>query len=97
MTETTADYDATTSCRLQSCQWCAKTILDAKPGQRFCSANCRAAHHRQHGKAASGKVQGISPCGNGDCVVVVRVPADNSARPRAWSPGQPIDLLERSS
>lgn len=70
-------------------------IQNPKPTQRFCSMNCRVANHRQRGKSTEGEVTGIHPRKDGGCTVVVRVTQAFSARPKAWAPGQVVDLLER--
>lgn len=78
-----------------SCDHCGKAIRNPKPSQRFCSVNCRVAAHRLNGKSTPAEVMGIHPRKGGGLTVVVRVTESVSARPRAWAPGQAVELLER--
>lgn len=68
-------------------------ILDK--GGRFCGTPCRQAAHREQGKAIPGRVQSVSRCGDGACVVVLRVPAPFYTRLGTYPPGTEIDLIER--
>lgn len=80
----------------RTCQYepCSKEFTPSRPSMKFCQATCKAAYHREHGKFVGGFVNGIHPRRDGGCTVVVRVPAENSARSRAWLPGQAVQLLE---
>lgn len=62
-------------------------------GARFCSATCRAADHREHGKLIPGRVQSVSRCADGCCVVVVRVPSAFYGRLERYQPGAGVEIV----
>lgn len=76
---------------------CVRPLPDhvKRKGGRFCSTPCRAAFHREIGKAVPASVQSVSRYSDGAACVVIRVPVEFLSKVWAIPTGEPVDLIRR--